>query len=548
MPVRLRIAAPVVAAAIVAFAVITMVTAPAPTTIDYEAAQSQFDNELGSLDMSPIAAADPGSKPAPAPLPKPPMGPVAAPWISVYGDLTAKTIANVLAWREPDNTDAMFTDGIYDWSCSLLRGTTVRDSAGAHGNLEACDRRDELWPQMRASTGSSVAIVSVGVQDLFLHDLDGSGTWRAVGDPEFDVRVAAELDDMIATMAAPDSALVVANLPTDWSVLGADRPWNIGEQTYVARAQALNALIAAAVARHPEVTLLDIDGWFNGNGGGATLRPGGGALSIPGMTAFGNWLGGQAVAVNQAAAQRRYDAMPAPTSATEPGSSGRPTRVLVAGDSTAVNLAVGLRGHAAAFGDIEVGSVARANCGMAPGGQRLNGWGVQNDPCPDDLERVRDAAQRFRPDVVVVVDVLWELTDRKLPGDDTWRSMGDPVYERFLRERLNQMYDALTSTGAHLVLVQYPLIQTGLAEATKPAKPYPANDPARMVRWNGLLQELASTRPRASVADLRTWLIGQPGGELEASTRPDGLHYTAEFGRTIADGFLAAALIDAGTR
>jgi hypothetical protein len=201
---------------------------------------------------------------------------------------------------------------------------------------------------------------------------------------------------------------------------------------------------------------------------------------------------------------------------------------------------VGLRGHAAVAGDMQIGSVARSNCALAPGGTRRNGWGVQEDPCPDDTARVREATQRFRPDIVVVTDTMWEVTDRKLPGDGTWRTVGDPTYEAFLRERLTVMYDALTSTGAHLALVLYPHITSGLGD--QPASPFPANDPKRMDRLNELLRELASSRPNASVIDLRSWLISQPGGELDLGARPDGLHFDTASGRTIADDFLAAEI------
>ena len=546
LPVRLRIVTPAVVAGILALALIAHQAAPAPT-IDFEAAQSQFEDELGSLDLA-SSAADPAAQ-APVTLPKPPMGPVPAPWITVFGDQSAKTMANLLALRQADRGDSVFSDGVYDKGCSLLRGSPVRDANGTHGNVDVCERRAETWPQVRSSTGADVSIVSFGSPDLFEHDVDGSGTWRAVGDPVFDARVAAELDDVITSLTTPDSTILLANIPTDWGILGADRPWTLGAATYQQRAQAMNALIAAAVARHPGVTLLDADGYFASIGGSVVLRPDGATATRAGMAAYGDWVAAQSIEANRVAAQARYDALPNPVAppggAPQAPGAARPTRVLVAGDSTAVALAVGLRGHAAVAHDIEVGSVARLNCALAPGGIRRNGWTEQDDQgmCPDDAERVKQAALKFQPDVVIVVDVLWEVTDRKIPGDGTWRTLGDPTYEQFLRERLGRMYDSLTVTGAHLALVQYPHIETGRGDATKPDKPYPANDPARMDRWNAMLGEMAAARPNASVVDLRSWTMTQPGGELDPGFRPDGLHYTTESGRSIADGFLAGEIV-----
>jgi len=191
-----------------------------------------------------------------------------------------------------------------------------------------------------------------------------------------------------------------------------------------------------------------------------------------------------------------------------------------------------------------VASVAQSSCGLAPGGRRRDRWEEIDDRCPDATETLRGTVDRFRPDVVLVVDSMWEITDRQLPGETTWRSIGDPVYDDFLRRELGRSFDALASQGARIAVVLYPPIQLGRNDVTRPESPYPVNDPVRMERYNALLREIAASRSDTTVVDLAGWAASRPETVTDASARPDGVHLTPEAARQVADEWLAAQVVD----
>jgi hypothetical protein len=82
------------------------------------------------------------------------------------------------------------------------------------------------------------------------------------------------------------------------------------------------------------------------------------------------------------------------------------------------------------------------------------------------------------------------------------------------------------------VLLTYPHFESG---ANQGFSNLPESDPARVDRLNELIRDAASRRPDVTVVvDLQSWLAGQPGGELDAAKRKDGLHFQDEYVPTIA--------------
>jgi hypothetical protein len=128
---------------------------------------------------------------------------------------------------------------------------------------------------------------------------------------------------------------------------------------------------------------------------------------------------------------------------------------------------------------------------------------------------------------------IWDVADRQLDGDTKWRSIGDPLYEQFLRHEIAQTIDILQGQGSTVVLLTSPPIQTGISEQL--AGPFPEADPARMARLNEIMVEVAATRPRTRVLDLAGYMASRPQGALDLAERPDGIHWTPNSARELAD-------------
>ena len=59
------------------------------------------------------------------------------------------------------------------------------------------------------------------------------------------------------------------------------------------------------------------------------------------------------------------------------------------------------------------------------------------------------------------------------------------------------------------------------------------------------MREVAAARPGVHIVDLRTWLRQQPGGELDWSMRPDGVHFSEDTVRPIVANWLAPSILSA---
>ena len=111
--------------------------------------------------------------------------------------------------------------------------------------------------------------------------------------------------------------------------------------------------------------------------------------------------------------------------------------------------------------------------------------------------------------------------------DGQWRHLGDPVFDEWLRPQVDSLADILATEGAPVLWMKVP--QLRIARANDPTSHwdmYADNDPARMARLNQIVSEELAGRPDFSFVDLPGWLRGQPGGEVDPGTRPDGVHFS----------------------
>jgi peptidoglycan/LPS O-acetylase OafA/YrhL/lysophospholipase L1-like esterase len=207
---------------------------------------------------------------------------------------------------------------------------------------------------------------------------------------------------------------------------------------------------------------------------------------------------------------------------------------LTVGDSTMFRTAWGLSAWGDQTGDIELMSGGGGiGCGLTRGGVRryAGETGPANVGCRDDWDtELRDSVDRRRRryghvDFAFIQTGPWDVTDRRLPGDDTWRAPGDPVFDAYLREELTHVTEILLDEGVPVVWVTAPHIEVGRNRQPPPDEPFPESDPARIDRLNEIIREIADEYEGATVVDLQGYLAGLPGGEMDPELRPDGVHF-----------------------
>ena len=217
---------------------------------------------------------------------------------------------------------------------------------------------------------------------------------------------------------------------------------------------------------------------------------------------------------------------------------GAPVRVLVVGDSVAAQVATSLRewaednpGCIVLFDDSHLGcTVGRHGLKRLPEGD----YGPVGDVCsnwgePVGFDEVADtevvswptAVEVFAPDVVVAHISPWDVLDRIVPGVvDDWASIGDPVYDAYIRSEYAAASELLTGAGATLYWLQ------GAVLNRVPA----FDDHAERIRGLNLMVAEGA----AALADRRIVLvdypsfIGEVGSQRELAVRRDGVHLSEQ--------------------
>jgi peptidoglycan/LPS O-acetylase OafA/YrhL len=202
-------------------------------------------------------------------------------------------------------------------------------------------------------------------------------------------------------------------------------------------------------------------------------------------------------------------------------------RVMVVGDSMSWSVFIGLddwgKTHHAQFG-----RYSALGCGIGGTGE-LDYLGLVRSTFPDcgqwhrDLD---DALRAFRPDTVLVVIGLADVSPRKFP-DGKFRNLGDPEFDARLTAHVRRVARTLTSTGATLRWATFPHVNIPFSSGGTGDPPFVENEPKRMDALNALVARAISDVPRASMLDLAAYMRARPGGELDPDFRPDGAHLSA---------------------
>lgn len=223
---------------------------------------------------------------------------------------------------------------------------------------------------------------------------------------------------------------------------------------------------------------------------------------------------------------------------TEP--PGPPPRVALFGDSTALLFIPGLIDWAVETGRMDFNAAAAIpGCGIGRGGERQNREaGVERVPEGCDFTTAwQQALTTGEPDIAVVEIGLWDITDRRLDGDDQWRTIGDPVYDRYLRDELRVATDLLLETADSVVWVLKPPPVSTTRERGDPTF-------ERIDLFNEMLVDLFGDDPDVGFADLDDWLASTPDGTDSRRLRPDGTHFSEETSVELAQ-WLGPAILEA---
>jgi peptidoglycan/LPS O-acetylase OafA/YrhL len=227
-----------------------------------------------------------------------------------------------------------------------------------------------------------------------------------------------------------------------------------------------------------------------------------------------------------------------------------PTRVLLLGDSLAWSTGPAFRTWNADHPAEEVSVAAYTPFGCPAGGfevpLRINGRGWhQGGDCARWHDRLPDIVAGADADVIVFSSGVFEMGERQFAGD--WYHLGDPVLDRWLRERFDEIADVLASQGVPVVWATHPYVH--MKDPHDPTVPWAdlgENDPARVDRLNEIVGEVVVDRPGFHVVDLQSWSRDLPGGQF-APEMSDGVHYTGRAARLLAGWLMPQALAAAAT-
>jgi hypothetical protein len=140
--------------------------------------------------------------------------------------------------------------------------------------------------------------------------------------------------------------------------------------------------------------------------------------------------------------------------------------------------------------------------------------------------RWREALSIDHPHLAVVMVGRWETMTRMFRGQ--WRALGDPVYDGYLRRRLEHAIFVAGSTGARVVLATLPYNRHG---ERLDGGLFPEDQPNRVTAWNGLLRDVAAHHPGVAVLDIGHRITPQDKYTQTAggyNMRTDGLHLATD--------------------
>lgn len=525
-PIRI---APVAAAGIAIVAVLLTVTAPSPD-FDFDGTRDQLTALAAEAAALPPTTIDPAA-----------LVPPAQPRLAAFGDSTALQTSWGLANYIRDSDQGVYVDGFSGLGCSVIRTDQRRTpGVGVEDSDANCNDWENVWKQRLDAGRPDIALVQVGPWEIVDRKLPGDDEWRGPGDPEFDDFLFSEMTHAVDVLSSDGGIVVWLTAPRPGGASTKKDPsWDPAE-----RMDRFNELVnELPKARPGKVTVVDLAGWVNTltPAEDARMRPDGVHFNTPpkpdtSTEAANEFLG---AAVLDAWSTQWVTNKEAELSA------GPATPLLVLGDETASKISNGLAAWSAGGRRFDVYNAALSGCGITEGGARLDVNQPEPVPpeCTDSEGRYLTALFNSSAQTVVIHTAMWDVTDRQLADDPTWRAPGDPVYDAYLLDQMSKVTDFLHDNGVQRVVwLLTPHIDVDHVPG-QPSKEFKASEPTRIDRLNDLIREMASTRAYVSVLDYALHARGWPNGEFDDDYRPDGINPNDEAAETIAT-WLGPQLVD----
>lgn len=212
------------------------------------------------------------------------------------------------------------------------------------------------------------------------------------------------------------------------------------------------------------------------------------------------------------------------------------------GDSTALMATEALRQWSQESSELSVidGSTM-LGCGLPRGGPRRHADSVEEttEACETRTEGWAALSQRLAVDIALVQFGPWEIIEHRLPGDEAWRSPGDPRFDQWLRTEIIAASDALRAGGTTVVWLTAP--ELGAASWLERDG---VDHRAGIARFNEILVEVARRNQGMRVVDLAAYVASVPGGVEDRELRPDGVHFSRESATTVGR-WLGSAVLEA---
>lgn len=212
------------------------------------------------------------------------------------------------------------------------------------------------------------------------------------------------------------------------------------------------------------------------------------------------------------------------------------------GDSVSLSIAYPVATWAVSTGRATfLGGDAELGCGIGRGG-RQDAFGVatRTEFCDSWPERWGTFVDEQPLDMAIVQTAQWELVPRTLPGDDTWRVIGDPVYDDYLRGELLAATDVLARSGAVVVWLTFPYYSS-FGDESQPEAMRESHARDRVDRLNVLIRDVVAQRPgTARLVDLAGWMADKVD---DPSLRKDGAHFNSTGADRVATEFLAPEIL-----
>jgi hypothetical protein len=220
-----------------------------------------------------------------------------------------------------------------------------------------------------------------------------------------------------------------------------------------------------------------------------------------------------------------------------------PLKVMVVGDSIAVNLATGLEHHLEQHGDMELLSYAFNGCpAIVDGVMRWPDGTTHTVPsnCAPRRSEWASQIQSFDPDIVLIHSSAFDIYDRKVWGWSDFLTIGDPTFDAWLRDSQQQIIATLGAGGARVVWATVPCARW---EPNQYPNHFENTEGNRRIEvLDGMIRQTGAT-----IADLDGELC--PGGSFTSTVegvsnaRPDGVHLTDAAADAVADNWLAPLLL-----